>query len=625
MSNLSRNTLCVFSFSNHANNWAVEKFVPAESELEGSLTVQRLVVEDLKPAGIFSKLGWGGPAVCAVLVVLEAAGLNDPLYRKQVSEFEGWVTQRDDFRLFACFYDIGEDELKQSPMNALRDVVQVSQDPENIRGEIIRYLKELPDIRTLSRWQKFAAKVQMMLGKLAFASQVLSMLVMLIAGLVALFIDKNWFTLHLPESKALIAMCSGLVVFPMVMVLLFYFPGGQPRKSNLDWIVLAIYFLIPWAFGMPPRIDAPNEWLFFGVIAGVMVDIIRRSGRQAERSQLRVDIEKITQGVQPLDHLVEKQIDGQPINVLDCPLMPPGGARVFISYTQGSSWCVQMAETLHAELSKLKIKCFLDKDSIRPGSHWRTTLNNRLSEANIFIVLLDSISINSKWPIAEAEAALRGKAINGMPEEIILVSKPEIESGNFLFPVFDALFKRCNSPFLNLNQPRIIKVKETTVSTLAAELSPHRYRSTAIIPPQLAELIGDYLFRPLALIGGLGGVLSGIIAGLLGYSRFRETIFEPGNPVWLFFAFPLFSYMAGFVARFEIAYRFELSELNPARSRYRLIALAGFLAFLVAWLPATPALLMSWGLISFLIGWFACGYDAHVASLQNPNLKRMNR
>jgi len=506
----------------------------------------------------------------------------------------------------------------------LCDAVQLPEKPDDIREELIRYLKGLPEIRSLSRWQNFSAKAKMMLGRIAAVSQVLCILVMLSAGLVALFIDKDWFTRNLPYSKPLIAMCSGISVFPMTTVWLFHSQGGQIRKGKSNWRFYATTFFILWAFGMPPSIDAPGEWLIVGLVAGILVDIIRRSGRQAQRSQLRVDIENITQKNQELDYLIDRQIEGQPPDVLYCPIMPPEGVKVFVSYTRDSDWCEEMAEELHAELTRQGTECFLDKDAIRPGSHWRTVLNNGLSEANAFVVLVDDTSVHSKWPVAETETALRGKSLNGEPETIILLSKPGTNLGDNPYPIFEALLKRSSSPFVNINQPRIVNVKETTVSMIVSELSPFSYRSTALVPAQLAALIEQSVFLPLALIGGLGGVYSGIVAGLLGYSHIREIsiIVEPGIPSWLTIVFPLFAYMAGFITRSDIGYRYELREVSPAHSRFRLIAIAGFSVFFIAWLPTTPLLLMSWSLTLFIIGWFASSHSVHVVGVRKPDSKR---
>ncbi|MDQ0290577.1 toll/interleukin-1 receptor domain-containing protein [Oligosphaera ethanolica] len=93
---------------------------------------------------------------------------------------------------------------------------------------------------------------------------------------------------------------------------------------------------------------------------------------------------------------------------------------VFISYSRRSAWSAARAHELTADFRKSKIPCFLDRDCIPEGSHWRHHLYKNINRQTLFITLLDDITAKSHWAAAELESALRSVSYIASPQIAVI-------------------------------------------------------------------------------------------------------------------------------------------------------------------------------------------------------------
>lgn len=93
---------------------------------------------------------------------------------------------------------------------------------------------------------------------------------------------------------------------------------------------------------------------------------------------------------------------------------------VFISYSRRSTWSEERATELTKAFRENKIPCFLDRDCIPEGSHWRHHLYKNINRQILFITLLDDITAKSHWAAAELESALRSVSSIASPQIAVI-------------------------------------------------------------------------------------------------------------------------------------------------------------------------------------------------------------
>lgn len=77
--------------------------------------------------------------------------------------------------------------------------------------------------------------------------------------------------------------------------------------------------------------------------------------------------------------------------------------QVFICYARED---LELASRLANSLKKEGYSVWIAPESIHPGEKWVTAINRGLEESNIFILLLTSAAVNSKWVRSETDTAI---------------------------------------------------------------------------------------------------------------------------------------------------------------------------------------------------------------------------
>lgn len=153
------------------------------------------------------------------------------------------------------------------------------------------------------------------------------------------------------------------------------------------------------------------------------------------------------------------------------------GPKAFISHSSADK---EVAERLARDLIAQGIDAWFDKWEIMPGDSLRRKIEQGISEASHFIVLLTPNSLKSEWVQTELDTALVRKIENecrlipvlyGIPLEeaplilrgLLCVKLDDYQEG--LQQLVDACFGRSRKPLLA--QP----VKQTAIDTLHLSLN----------------------------------------------------------------------------------------------------------------------------------------------------------
>jgi hypothetical protein len=279
-----------------------------------------------------------------------------------------------------------------------------------------------------------------------------------------------------------------------------------------------------------------------------------------------------------------------------------------------------VAATLRADFLRAGVDAFLDVESIAVGSVWRQRLNDRLTDANVMIAVVDEITASREWPAAELEAALRRRARAGSPGIVLLVPEEiRLEPSVARLPVFSELLKPHD--VFTENEPRVIVMTGATIPVLVGTLRRGYYRSPALLPNTL-EAMRRWLTAPfqfllsrcathVAALGNVGFLLT-VIESQTG-SRVRRLIFDAEllGPCTLASAF-----FAGLTLRFLIAARFEM---HPRPSLWSIVwrccGLVGFISLLTQWGTMLSPLLRGWAIVCLAVGWLWAASFARRARL----------
>jgi len=107
--------------------------------------------------------------------------------------------------------------------------------------------------------------------------------------------------------------------------------------------------------------------------------------------------------------------------------------RVFISYETTTG--LNLARHLSVSLSKLNLSSFIAERDIRKGDDWRETIDNALSDCEIFILIATNLALNSSEVLKEVNYAVDNF------KEIIPCKKSNVNEKNLYsaFPKIDKI------------------------------------------------------------------------------------------------------------------------------------------------------------------------------------------
>ncbi len=565
------------------------------------------------------------PGLCAAILVIEPEALVNPLYIEWATWCCREVAKRDDFRLFVRLDGLEMAEVVQRARTEsglladLRDTVQIAESPDNDRlpEDLAQYLADIGAIREAANWR--AAKTE-----LATAAGAIAALIQIVASVS--FVALSFSVLTGVEStrvatipKDIVGLISGILLFPLATILIFFVSRGSAMANIIlaqnpwlsRWVIVAVSgFSLTWR--IHSTLGFSTSWLVSGIAVGVLLDVMRRRGRQAARAKLVLDGCAATPHDRSLPYRVEEASRGSPPSPLIIPLFPPNPTRIFISYARASQWCRDKAIELYDALHSRGVTVFLDREGIPEGGNWRRRLNLKLAESNVIICLADQLSIEREWVAAELETALAGVHWTGLPEIILLVhagvTRPPTEAA---YPAFRALLTD-ESAVQQPGEPRRITVKASTVATVASMFDQFSSAGGAVFPGRLAWIYRR-LMGPLTRLGPYGqafGKLGGLLCVLQWTGVFTATSRLESmrllGPLTL-----LFSYWMGYMLSLALASRYEVQaaeEVRRTNVASHNLAFIGFACWVGTAAPHLAPIWWGWLVVCAGLGWFL-GWD----------------
>jgi hypothetical protein len=256
---------------------------------------------------------------------------------------------------------------------------------------------------------------------------------------------------------------------------------------------------------------------------------------------------------------------------------------------------------------------FIDKLSIPVGADWRWYLNNRLSECDSFVAILDKKSLNREWVAAELRAAVESRKLTGAPEITILIDRDIDTAGAEALP----FFQRVLTSSLTANSfegPEILRFNTESLAALVWETQTRLF-PMAVLPFWMNPL-SMLIIGPLAFLGSIGSAL-GIVAGVLALldllmNLSLSTTIENSN--YIEPAVLISAYCAGFTARSALAMCYE-QEFVPAG--FAIWVGSSAISWMLVLLLFTPQLVLmtvAWSVVSACAGWLTVGGSLRISA-----------
>jgi len=586
------------------------------------------------------------PLLSTVVLVLERAGLLDECY----VEFLRWCISRvassDDFRLIVYMLDIHLEDLMMTGASEdddvlfqLVDTVQLSesQDIHQICQQVLAHIQNLDNIRKEASWIRFRLSALSISGQIATAIQVACIFPALFLAFWLPVWNVNASLGTYAYLENYIFVICGIAGVPFLILLMYVYTRYGIfllRMREDEWGILygaLASFITPLTLLIPFRLHAPIMWILLSISLGFILDAVRRSGYIAQREKQPINPSTITERHGRLPKNLKKQAGPGWINPLRCPLMPVRDPRVFVSYTRGSSWAKQVLEELRHRLYSVGVKVFTDAE-IPPGSNWRRELNHQISNCTVFVSIAELISVEREWPAAEAEAALKGRDLTGLPE-IIVIKSPNLQQGiedrwRWL-PVFKAILHPNGSEFEDGNgledKPHIFSYNETTAQAIAHKLHSRAYRTVSVIPSSWAEVLYRLWYLPAIILITIGS--AGAFAGFSAvFILFLDKILGMNVSGWLLengllnLFFILCAIWIGFTARMTLETWFHSRNPNAVTlAAGHLIATGSLVALQLAWIWYVDPLFIGGAIVISIFSFIAAD---QMCALKNRSFSR---
>ena len=648
----NKSIVWVISYTDKANDLVMKELQAPNDKWPRPVKFKEIIIGSLRKKPATNLLTFNN-RLCAAVLVLEMSGLSNKSYRDWIEKCISRVINKDDFCLLVWPYDMtvdvdGTDDDGDELLEKLINTVQIPKRTD-VRKELVRFLKELDEIRNAALWRRLHSSMAIIVELIAVICQASSIAITIFLVPIVLFWNQFMLTYLSANHKAIIIFMSGIVYFPLLIIglptaFLWLTPATRIGEKRVLFARLAL-LVSPWPSLMALiMLKAPSSWYILGMVAGFLIDVMRRGGRKTGRVLPIVDhlMKKTGSTTNTLqkhaiypDYYLDEALSGCFPNPFIRPIWPDEAAKVFISYSRSSSR--NTASELHDLLCKWGVKSFRDEDSIREGLGWRKILTRKISESNVFIAIADSTSVRSFWPPIEMEIALILKRLTGSPHIIVLKSKehppeqpPNENDTRKISSVFKHLL-RLSPLATNDNQPQLLEENDSTLSSIVSGLRfPHFHASPAVIPKKLASLLLHYAFPFFIVMRSIGSI--GILVGwgaiplalLQMLDKFNVTSYLTSHNL-LSLTSLVWGYWLGYVGRFTVLSRFQVKM--PALQRMiifavNLVASIGFIGLFTLWILKIPAFVIGWAVILCSVGWLVAGIFWHYTHLDRPEIKR---
>ncbi len=481
-----------------------------------------------------------------------------------------------------------------------------------------------------ARWRRIQLTSAMILGWIATQIQCIAGTLIAITTLAVFVFQSESILNQLARLEELyVAVLYGSVFFPLIvtpMFLLFQGPTAyisviRDNPQIRKWLYFFVFFG-PATVEIPRRLNAPWSFILLGIVIGILIDITRRKGIQAQREHLSLEKALRICRILPIPNEIEKAIKECSLHPLRHPLFPAISPKVFISYTRSSNWSIALAKNLHKKLLNINVKSFLDRENIGEGSNWRNQLNRSLASTNVFITIIDKNSIDREWVAAEMITALMSKSLTSLPEVIVLtdgeLSSSTIDKG---LPIFASILSEQNIHAQEA-RIRIIPVINSTLDTLISGLMPNRYTVSSVFPAELF-LFFSFLTILLVALGPIGSI-AGFPAAIFAYLQYWDKVDSSAIMLaWniMPIVYLITAYWLGFTCRLAFASKYEVKHRDYSMlSKIHAFSSLGLGCILAVWISDVSALIISWSLAVCYIGWLLGNLFISRTVKENPAL-----
>jgi len=447
----------------------------------------------------------------AVILVIEKAWLAKPIFLNLVKTLRDRISSHEDFRCYVLLaglslqeFNTAAEEPNADILADLVDTVQLSQFKDI--DEILEQLKDYKKLRRNIRLGETGKRIHVAAANISiFFSWIIELPCLVFTALVVLAYYMKW---SLPVSdifNPLFTFSAGLIVFPVLLYVIYVLSNLAEAGKNILFMFLGST-LIGTGFTIIQNISGGLQIYSLSIVFGIVLEIFRRASYADRRLLIKIDVNKVTPLDQKLPALVHNAIEGLNTNPFTCPIFVEQRPILFLSYTRRSEWGKQLAQKLNSKFQTLQSESFLDVKNIQSGSNWRQALNNAFGKTNVFISLIDEISLSRIWPAAEIECALGVEDTYSLPRIIVLKKKGlEIEEIKGIFPVFQEILRlspEAVTPF----QPSIIEINDADdprLDILTSQLRFPEFETPSVVPPFLSALIASpflFLVKPVGFL-----------------------------------------------------------------------------------------------------------------------------
>jgi tetratricopeptide (TPR) repeat protein len=615
-----REVICVASFSEAANDALLPRLEDLGPAFGRPVTFSRVAVGSPDPSRAVLRKPEPDQHLAATVLILERAGLNDADLYDFVLVCTDRMMREPDFRLFVHLYDVTLDDLREvsevSPLaQHLLDSTHIDKKPsfDRLRKDLVRFIRCVEYLKPIAQWKHARLLLEQGAGQVANA-------VILGAGLTALLGFPAWLlkwnVLALsPAVPAAAGALTGLLAVPMQTPLAYALSRGYrtmmaaSRESSPmgEWMKTGLAVMLgTLALQKAIRVPTPVPWLLLGLASGVVLDVMRRAGGRAARKLLDLAAVKERVNDSGRTERLKLGLETPVVRYFSCPLLPPGPARVFISYTPSSAEGSRVAAELYRRLKAGGAAPFLDRASIPTGSNWRRSLSENVADCDVFICILDEKSVRREWVAAEVQSTLEARRISGSPEVFFLIHPNVRNQSAQALPIFREVLSLSDAA--DADRPRFIELTPQAIEALVWGLSPRRYAPPAVLTELFAlpiRLALSSLFI-VAVLGFLPAFAVALFASLEALAKlpFTQWIVDHRAliPTTLLSAF-----MLGICARCIITAWCGTGapeEPQPlTKAALPTIAAAGLVMALIHFLPRASPIVEGWSALIVIAGW----------------------
>ena len=236
--------------------------------------------------------------VCAAVLVLERRGLADAGFQQFGFMCIQRVTERADFRLLVHLHDISLHELRAEAdhngfVAQLFDTTQVAEQSSSdaLRRALVPFIRRVERLAAAEWWRVVRLNVTAALSAVIWVFFCVAAIMAVIGYPLWRFFPQAM--TRVPLVANLASFIMGLLAFVVQAPLLFLLVRGLRATSNAplgnsrfgQFFLLGAIIMVG-ATRTQDALGGPASWIWLGLGAGILLDVIRRAGWSARRQLL---------------------------------------------------------------------------------------------------------------------------------------------------------------------------------------------------------------------------------------------------------------------------------------------------------------------------------------------------